>query len=112
MTELLDSLVQAADEVRQFLTAYGDAVTMPGRRRSGVDADGTGRQATHGPSRPTEVTALDECRNALLAELKTGASHLPYAVAVVQGVAASMDRMLARWEGEDATLHLPGEIVS
>ncbi|WP_425841979.1 DUF7169 domain-containing protein [Streptomyces fractus] len=86
-------------ECRQFVNAYGDAVTMPGRVPD-VDADGTGRQATHGPSRPTEATALDERRAALQAELKTGVSQLPYAIAVVRGVTASMDRALARWEGE------------
>lgn len=73
---------------------------MPGRVPD-VDADGTGRQATHGPSRPTELTALDERREALARELKTGAAQLPYALAYVRGVSASMDRALSRWEGED-----------
>ncbi|WP_435834271.1 DUF7169 domain-containing protein [Streptomyces chartreusis] len=102
MTDLLDALTDAVRELRQFVTAYDDAVTMPARRQAGVDADG-GRQATHGPSRPTEACALDECRAALQAELKNGAGQLPYAVAVVLGVSASMDRALARWEGEEAT---------
>lgn len=103
MADLLTALERDMGELRQLMAAYDDAVSMPGRRQSGVDADGTGRQATHGPSRPTEATALDECRIALHAELKNGASQLPYAVAVVRGVSASMDRALARWEGEDAS---------
>lgn len=108
MTELLDALERAAIEVRQFVSAYDDAVTMPGRRRPGVDADGTGRQATHGPSRPVEVLALDECRAALQAELKNGAVWLTYATAAVRGVSASMDRALAKWEGEDEVHEDPG----
>lgn len=110
MIELLDALERAASEVRQFVNAYGDAVTMPGRRPD-VDADGTGRQATHGPSRPVEALALDECRAALGAELKNGVQWLPYAVAAVMGVSASMDRALANWEGEDSALQLPGGLV-
>lgn len=101
MTEFLNALDSASAELRQLVSAYGDAVTMPGRRPD-VDADGTGRQATHGPSRPTERTALDPGRTALQAELKNGAAWLPYAIAAVRGVSASMDRALARWEGEDA----------
>lgn len=103
MVCFLDALERAVTEIRQFVTAYGDAVTMPGRRRPGVDADGTGRQATHGPNRPTEDTAICERRGALQAELKNGADQLPYAIAVVRGVSASMDRALAHWEGEDAS---------
>lgn len=102
LTDLVTALARDVAELRQFLTAYDDAVTMPGRRRSGVDADGD-RQATHGPSRPTEATALDERRADLQTELKNGALQLPYAIAVVRGVTASMDRALARWEGEDTT---------
>jgi hypothetical protein len=109
MTEFLNALDRASADVRQLVLAYGDAVTMPGRRPD-VDADGTGRQATHRPSRPTECTALDPGRTALQAELKTGALWLPYAVAAVQGVAASMDRALARWEGEDVPA-FPGGLV-
>ncbi|MET7939688.1 hypothetical protein [Streptomyces sp. NPDC005302] len=107
MIELLDTLQRDLDEVRQFVTAYGDAVTMPGRRPD-VDADGTGRQATHGPSRPTEATALDERRAALHEELKIGARLLPYAIATVRGVSASMDRMLSLWEGEYPDQSSPG----
>jgi hypothetical protein len=107
MIEFLTALEQAVKELRQFVIAYDDAVTMPGRRRPGVDADGTGRQATHGPSRPVEALALDESRAELLAQLKSGAAQLPYAIAVVSGVSASMDRALARWEGEDDS-RVPG----
>lgn len=107
MTDLIEALIQAAREVRQFVSAYDDAVTMPGRRPD-VDADGTGRTATTGPSRPTEATALDGRRLALRTELKNGADWLAYAVAATRGVSASMDRALTHWEGEDVTLQLPG----
>lgn len=108
MTDLLDALEQAASEVRQFVNAYDDAVTMPARRGTGVDADG-GRQAKSGPSRPVEALALDESRAALHAELKNGVRWLPYAVAAVRGVSASMDRALALWEGEEPVLSPPGD---
>ncbi|MEV4939612.1 DUF7169 domain-containing protein [Streptomyces zaomyceticus] len=100
MIELADGLDRDLAELRQILAAYGDAVTMPGRVLD-VDADGTGRQATHGPSRPTERIALDDRRLALLEEMHRGAVRLPYAVAEVRGIVASMDRALARWEGEE-----------
>jgi len=107
MSELLGALEHLVIEIRQFVAAYGDASTMPGRRQSGMDADGA-RQVTHGPNRPTEVVALDERRLALQAELKTGAHWLAYAVAAARGVSASMDRALSRWEGEDTILYPPG----
>ncbi|WP_133169205.1 DUF7169 domain-containing protein [Streptomyces sp. MH60] len=107
MSELIDALIQAALEVRQFVTVYDDAADMPGRRPD-VDADGTGRMATRDPGRPTEATALDERRTALQAELKNGAEWLAYAVAATRGVSASMDRALLQWEGEDTALHFPG----
>ncbi|MEV7425205.1 hypothetical protein [Streptomyces sp. NPDC091212] len=100
---LLSSLDSELSEVRRLLDIYDDAVTMPGRRPD-VDADGTGRRASSGPSRPTEIAALDEARDALLSELHTGARQVAYAVAYVRGVAASMDRALLRWEGEDEVL--------
>lgn len=103
MTTLVNSLQRDLTELRQMVSAYDDAVTMPGRRPD-VDADGTGRQATHGPSRPTEVTALDERRTALHEELKNGVRWLPYAIAAVRGVTASMDRALHTWEGEEPVL--------
>jgi hypothetical protein len=110
MVGFLDTIEQSVSEIRQFVIAFGDAATMPGRTPD-VDADGTGRRATSGPTRPTEATALDGRRAALQEELKNGAKWLPYAVAAIQGVSASMDRALARWEGEDATLQLPGGSV-
>lgn len=111
MVGFLDDIDQAVSELRQFVSIYGDAVTMPGRRQSGVDADGTGRQATHGPSRPTEATALDERRTALQEELKNGVRWLPYSLAALRGVSASMDRALARWEGEDVSESVQGDSV-
>lgn len=101
LAKLLDSLESDLSELRRMVAIYDEAVTMPGRRQPGVDADGTGRQATHGPSRPTERTALDEAREALQRELKSGATYIPYAIAYVRGVTASMDRALSSWEGED-----------
>ncbi len=109
MIDLIAALIQAVREVEQFVSAYDDAVTMPGRRPD-VDADGTGRTPTTGPSRPTEATALDERRLALQTELKNGAEWLAYAVAATRGVSASMDRALARWEGEDTFLQPPGGV--
>ncbi|MFD9442110.1 hypothetical protein [Streptomyces sp. NPDC060001] len=106
MIALLNTLQRDLNELRQMVTAYGDAVTMPGRRPD-VDADGTGRQATHGPSRPTEATALDERRAVLQRELNNGAAWLPHAIAMVRGVSASMDRALSSWEGEDSIPQIP-----
>lgn len=99
MTQVLARLQADLDALRHMLTVYEDAVTMPGRRPD-VDADGTGRRGTSGPSRPTERTALDHDRVALQQQLKTGADHIVYATAYVRGVTASMDRALSRWEGE------------
>ncbi|MFD7776619.1 hypothetical protein [Streptomyces sp. NPDC059753] len=99
LTALAHALQRDLDELRHFLSIYDDAVTMPGLRPD-VDADGTGRQATHGPSRPTERTALDSSRAELQAELKNGTVWLPRAIAIVRGVVASMDRALSTWEGE------------
>lgn len=108
MTQLLDTLQADVDELRQMLLIYDDAVTMPGRTPD-VDADETGRQATHGPSRPTERTALDPDRSALVSELRTGAPYLATAIAYVRGVTASMDRSLSRWEGEGWVLAPGGD---
>lgn len=110
MSDLIDALIQAAHEVRGFVTIYDDAATMPGQRPD-VDADGTGRRAASGPGRPTEAAALDGRRAALQTELKTGAEWLAYAVAATRGVSASMDRALSRWEGEDTALQLPGGTI-
>lgn len=108
LAQLLTVLQKELKELRQMVNIYDDAMTMPGRR-SDVDPDGTGRQATHGPSRPTELTALDPAREALVRELNNGATYIPYAIAYVRGVTASMDRALSKWEGEDQeTAHSGG----
>ncbi|WP_435883975.1 DUF7169 domain-containing protein [Streptomyces cyaneofuscatus] len=106
LTDLLDTLERDLIEIRQMVAVYDDAVTMPGRRPD-VDPDGTGRRMTADPSRPTENIALDGARAALLEQLETGAKDVAYAIAYVRGTIASMDRTLARWEGEEA-VHIPG----
>ncbi|WP_435841751.1 DUF7169 domain-containing protein [Streptomyces griseofuscus] len=110
LIDFLHVLERDAAELRQLVAAVGDAATARGRRGSGADAGG-GRQAASGPSRPTEAAALDERRADLQAELHSGAQWLPYAIAAVRGVTASMDRALARWEGEDGCPVSQGEIV-
>jgi hypothetical protein len=104
---LLDTLQSDLDELRHMASVYDDATTTAGLIPD-VDPEGTGRQATHGPSRPTERTALDGARAALTRELNNGATQLPYAIAVVRGVTASMDRALSAWEGEDEPARIPG----
>lgn len=106
LTDLLDTLERDLIEIRQMVSVYEDAVSMPGRRPE-VDPDGTGRRMTADPSRPTENIALDGARAALLEQLETGAKDVAYAIAYVRGTIASMDRTLARWEGEEA-VHIPG----
>ncbi|MEV6684412.1 hypothetical protein AB0N28_03550 [Streptomyces sp. NPDC051130] len=105
LSQLIERLQEALDELRQMSAAYSDATTARSRNpRSAPDE--TGRSATRGPSRPTEDIALDDARQALHDELKIGARYLPAAIAYVLGVTASMDRALSRWEGEGA-LHVP-----
>lgn len=99
LTTLVNALQGDLDELRHYLSIYDDAVTMPGRRPD-VDADGTGRQATHGPSRPTEAVVFDDRRTRLQEELKRGSHWVTRATAMVRGVVASMDRALSSWEGE------------
>ncbi|MFJ6237984.1 hypothetical protein ACIQH0_28340 [Streptomyces griseus] len=106
LTDLLDTLERDLIEIRQMVSVYEDAVTMPSRRPD-VDPDGTGRRMTADPSRPTENIALDGARAALKEQLDTGAKGVAYAIAYVRGTIASMDRTLARWEGEEA-VHIPG----
>ncbi|WP_418952697.1 DUF7169 domain-containing protein [Streptomyces alboviridis] len=103
LTTLVDAISRDLTEIRHLLNVYDDAVTMPGRTPD-VDADGTGRKADSGPSRPTERTALDEARVALQQELDTGVAHLTRARAYVLGTTAAMDRALALWEGEEPDL--------
>ncbi|MET9126949.1 hypothetical protein [Streptomyces sp. NPDC004528] len=107
---LVTALTRDLDELRHYVSVYDDAVTMPGRRPD-VDADGTGRQATHGPSRPTEDTVLDERREGLQTELNNGAYWLTRATAMVRGVVASMDRALSSWEGESIAAGGPHLII-
>ncbi|MFJ4768505.1 hypothetical protein ACIP88_05210 [Streptomyces uncialis] len=99
MTVLLGTLERDLADLRQMVSVLDDALTSRARRPGLDDADG-GRQVTH-VSRPTEALALDEARAVLHAELQNGARWLPYAIAAVRGVTASMDRALAEWEGED-----------
>lgn len=99
LSQLISRLQDAVDELRQMSAAYDDATTARSRNPRAAP-DETGRSATRGPSRPTEDIALDDARQALHNELKIGASYLPAAIAYVLGVTASMDRALARWEGE------------
>lgn len=98
LTALLDTLVQDVSELRQMLIIYGDAMDLPGRRPD-VDPDRTGRQATHGPSRPTEDTALDGSRALMKAAVESGVTRVARAVALVRGSTAEMDRALITWEG-------------
>ena len=95
----LDMLDRAMSELRQMIAIYGDAMDLPGRRPA-VDPERTGRQATHGPSRPTEDAALDEARTLMKAEQHQGTTYVTHAIACVRGATAGMDRALAFWEGE------------
>lgn len=105
LTALLDTLERDLIDLRQMVSIYDDAVTMPGRRPD-VDPDGTGRKATTDASRPTENIALDSAREALRKQLEIGISHTTYAIAYVRGATASMDRALTHWEGEE--VQVPG----
>lgn len=104
LSQLVTQLYAELAELRQMCAAYDDAVTARSRR-PGAAPDETGRSATSGPSRPTEDIALDDHRQALTDELQIGAALLPTALACVRGVTASMDRALARWEGEEPAEH-------
>ncbi|MFD5198852.1 hypothetical protein ACFWM7_01515 [Streptomyces sp. NPDC058375] len=103
LTTLADEIRCDLAEMDRLLSIYDDAVTMPGRTPD-MDADGTGRKASTGPSRPTERVALDEARTALQHELATGIEYLTRARAYVLGTTAAMDRALLRWEGEEPVL--------
>ncbi|MFB7919361.1 hypothetical protein [Streptomyces sp. NPDC056061] len=103
MTALATALERELAELRQMISIFDDAVTMPGRIPD-VDPDGTGRQATHDPSRPTERTALDQRRVELVDTLKIGTEYVTCALAYVRGTTAAMDRSLAAWEGEEPIL--------
>ncbi|WP_425608700.1 DUF7169 domain-containing protein [Streptomyces albipurpureus] len=103
LAHLIDALDRDLSELRQMVSACGAAVNAPGRRPD-VDADGTGRRVSSGPSRPTERYALDETREDLQCELNIGATRLTHAIAHVRGITASMDRALSRWEGRDESV--------
>ncbi|MFI2212991.1 hypothetical protein [Streptomyces sp. NPDC020141] len=102
LVRLMDALDDDVKELRRMVCIYGDAATQPGRIPD-EDADGTGRRASREPARPTERTALDHARAALHSELNNAAHRLPYALAEVRGVTASMDRALSVWEGDIPT---------
>ncbi|WP_431312932.1 DUF7169 domain-containing protein [Streptomyces silvensis] len=102
---LLAALNDAISDLRQLVSALEDASTMPARV---PDVDTDGRHATRQPGRPTEKTALDELRAALRTELNSADAMLPRVIAIVRGLSASMDRALARWEGEEPVLHHSG----
>ncbi|MGW6949031.1 DUF7169 domain-containing protein [Streptomyces xanthophaeus] len=107
LSQLVTRLQGAVDELRQMIAAVDDAKTARSRNPR-TAPDETGRSATRGPGRPTEDIALDDARQALHDELKIGAEYLPAAIAYVLGVTASMDRALARWEGEGPVHALRG----
>lgn len=98
LSDLLGILDRDMSELRQMTAIYGDAMDLPGRR-SEVDPDRTGRQATHGPSRPTEVLALDESRALMRTAAANGVARVVRAIALVRGSVAEMDRALQGWEG-------------
>lgn len=99
---LLDSLDQDMTELRKMVDVYGDVMDLRGRRPT-ADPDHTGRQATHGPSRPTEDTALDPARSVLTAAVGHGVTRVARAIALVRGTTAEMDRALGTWEGDTPT---------
>lgn len=98
---LLDTLDRDVSGIRRLLDICDDVMDLPGRRPP-VDPDRTGRQATHGPSRPTEVTALDPARALLTAAVEQGVTRVARATALVRGTAEELDQALAIWEGLDA----------
>lgn len=101
LNDLLDTLIDDVSELRHLLTIYGDAMDLPGRRPP-ADPDRTGRQATNGPSRPTEDTALDGARASMWTAVEHGVTRVARATALVRGTTAEMDRALGEWEGEPA----------
>lgn len=101
LATLIATLRDDLAELDQMVRAVEDAMHVPGAT-PGSTTDGP-RQATHGPARPTERLALDESREALRAQLHAGSHHLPYAIAYVRGITASLDRALSQWEGAEYT---------
>lgn len=101
LNDLLDTLLDDVSECRRLLVIYGDAMDLPGRRPA-ADPDRTGRQATHGPSRPTEDIALDGARASMWTAVERGVTRVARATALVRGTSAEMDRALGEWEGDMA----------
>lgn len=97
--DLLDTLEQDMSELRQLVIICGDVMDLPGRGPA-ADPDNTGRQATHGPSRPTEDTALDPGRALLREAVERGVTRVARSVALVRGTTAEIDRAFGTWEGE------------
>lgn len=98
---LLDTLDRDVSGIRRLLDILDDVMDLPGRRPP-QDPDRTGRQATHGPSRPTEYVALDPARALLTAVVEQGVTRVARATALVRGTAVELDQALANWEGLDA----------
>ncbi|GAA1064727.1 DUF7169 domain-containing protein [Streptomyces asiaticus] len=99
LSHLVTRLKDAVDELEQMVIACGDTLYLPSRRPH-ADPDGTGRQATREPSRPTEDTALDGARLRMHREHDIGTTYITHALAYVMGVTAALDRALSRWEGQ------------
>lgn len=98
LTALLDRLDQDTTELRRMVVIYGDVMDLRGRQPA-ADPDHTGRQATHGPGRPTEDTALDTARSYVREAVAHGVTRVARAIALVRGTTAEMDRALGVWEG-------------
>ncbi|WP_435858644.1 DUF7169 domain-containing protein [Streptomyces varsoviensis] len=101
LRHLVTVLHKDVSELGRVLNICEDMIDTPGRRPS-ADPDGTGRLATRGPSRPTEEIALDEARQDVVAQHRTGITYITHAIAYVRGVRADLDRALSHWEGDEA----------
>lgn len=99
LSHLVARLRDAVDELDRMVYVCADTLNLPGMTPLS-DPDGTGRQATRGPSRPTEDTAMDPARIQMVAEHHIGTTYIIHAIAYVMGVTAALDRALSRWEGE------------
>jgi hypothetical protein len=102
LAKLADALERDLVNFRHMLDIYGDVMDLPGRRPA-ADPERTGRQATHGPHRPTEETALDLARSSLRLAAQHGVSRIAQAVALIRGTTAEMDRALGQWEGSPSS---------
>jgi hypothetical protein len=104
LAQLLATLVSDVSDLSHMMSVCDEALTMPARRRVGVDEEGQGSPATSGPSRPTERIALDPARDRIKREQLNGTTYITHAIACVRGVTAALDRALAVWEGEEPAL--------